>query len=75
MNNKQFEEIERPGDTALRRAVAYIESIGLTVYGPCMDLDTGDRIGANMDFDADAVVKYRTLKEKHPDIPFVEEDE
>lgn len=65
----------RPNDATLHHIVQYLEALGLTVYGPCMDLDTGYRIGALMDFDADAVVKYRALKEQHPDIPFNDEDE
>lgn len=67
--------MSRPTDMTLRRAVQYLESIGLAVYGPCMDLGTGYRTGSNMDFNVDMVVKYRALKEKQPAIPFMQEEE
>ena len=61
--------MSRPRDETLWNLVEYLASIGLTVYGPCMDLDTGDATGSCMDFDGDAVVKYRSLKEKDSSIP------
>ena len=62
--------MSRLQDKTLRNAVEYLESIGLAVYGPCMDLDTGFAYGAQMDYDADRVMKYRKLKEEQPDIPY-----
>ena len=64
----------RPSRATLHHVVHYLESIGLNVYGPCMDLDTGYRTGNCMDYDADQVVKYRKLKEKNPEVPLYDED-
>jgi hypothetical protein len=67
--------VTRPNRNTLHNVVHYLAGIGLTVYGPCMDLDTGDRLGNLMDYDADQVVKYRALKERHPDVPHDPEDD
>ena len=61
--------MSRLQDKTLRNAVEYLESIGLAVYGPHMDLDDGSTEGSCMDYDAEAVLKYRKLKERDPTIP------
>jgi hypothetical protein len=53
----------RPNDSTLRRVVAYLDSIGLRVYGSAVDLSTGEQESACMDYDPDAVVQYRQLYE------------
>jgi hypothetical protein len=53
----------RPQNNTLAQMVRYLESIGLSVYGPCIDLQTGYRYGACMDYDAERVLRYRKLHE------------
>lgn len=55
--------MSRPQARTIRAVVEHLESIGLAVYGPCLDLDDGERQGANMDYDADQVLRYRYLHE------------
>lgn len=68
--------LELASDTyTIKRIVTLLESQGLAVYGPCVDLDTGMLIGANMDYDADQVLKYLNMKEKYSNFPFTEDEE
>jgi hypothetical protein len=53
--------IKQPRASTVKRIVEHLESIGLGVYGPHIDLSDGELTGANMDFDADQVLRYRTL--------------
>lgn len=54
----------RPQDRTIRQVVAYLESMGLGVYGPNTDLSDGELRGGFMDLSGDEVVKYRKLHEK-----------
>lgn len=67
--------LSNPRVETVRRVVDYLESIGLAVYGPAMDLQTGEATGANMDYDSEDVVQYRKLRAKNPDIPFYPEED
>lgn len=46
----------------LRKVVNYLQDeLGLSVYGPCVNLDSGYQYAAHMDYSADDVVKLRAL--------------
>ena len=51
----------RPTKQTIEDIVQWLSDEGLTVYGPAIDLNTGDRVGSCMDYDADAIVRARDL--------------
>jgi hypothetical protein len=53
----------RPQDKTLKNVVQYLEDIGLSVYGPNVDLESGIRFHALRDFNPEEVIKYRKLYE------------
>lgn len=55
----------RPNDQTLLKVIKYIESLDLCVYGPMTDLETGEEMPSNRDFDAEDVIKYRKLVENN----------
>lgn len=54
----------RPQTRKLREVVEYLESIGLHVYGPNVDLDTRKKGPALRDFSAQEVLWYRRILEE-----------
>jgi hypothetical protein len=56
--------VKRPQTNTLANVVRYLYSIGLEVSGPCIDFDTGERIGDRLSYDSKRVLKYRKLHEK-----------
>ena len=75
-NTRKTKMPTHPSRPTIRKVVEYLESIGLNVYGPCIDLNTGYQIGNNMDYDAEQVLRYQHLKRLYPDMPFTDpEDE
>lgn len=48
----------RPRTDLLLNVVNYLESIGLQVYGPCMDLEDGQGFYGNMDFNSKDVITF-----------------
>lgn len=54
----------RPHADTIRKVVEHLESIGLEVAGPNVNLETGQRFPAMRNYDGDEVVKYRQLVEK-----------
>lgn len=59
-----FEMDYRPRNNTLRNVVNYLESIGLEIMGPCVDLETGIRFAAHRNFNAEQTVQYRKLYEQ-----------
>ena len=67
--------MKEPTARELRRWVRYIESLGLSVYGPCVDLDTGIQYGACTDYGPDQVVKMRSLVRRGIEIRSSQDDD
>ncbi len=53
----------RPNNKTIRKVIEYLESVGLSVYGQCADLDAGVLYQSNMDYGADDVLKYIKVKD------------
>lgn len=49
----------KPQNKTIRNVVKHLEILGLSVYGPNMDVDTGQEFCALMDYSADDVIKRR----------------
>lgn len=52
----------KPRNKTISNVVDYLQKNGLSVYGPCADLDSGKLDYGNMDYDSEDVIKY--LKRK-----------
>lgn len=53
--------MSEPSPKTIKRVVEYLESIGLSVYGPMTTLATGAQYCGCRDFSPDAVLVYRKL--------------
>jgi hypothetical protein len=51
----------KPKTGTIVAVVQYLESVGLQVYGPYIDLESGEYGGCCMDFDTAAIRKYLRL--------------
>ncbi len=59
----QFTQGKRPSPTAIKEAVAYLETLGLTVYGGFVDLTDGEQGPGCRDYDAEQILQLRKLHE------------
>lgn len=62
----------RPQNKTLRQVIEHLESIGLSVYGPNVDVETGLLYHSLKDYNAEDAIKYRRLYE-HDEIEDSEE--
>ena len=61
----QFTEGKRPSPTAIKEAVAFLDGLGLSVYGPNVDLVDGEVMYGCRDYDAEDIIKLRKFTELH----------
>lgn len=54
-----------PSPATIRRVVDYLENtLGLTVYGACRDVEADYDYGGCMDYDADTILAWRKTVRK-----------
>lgn len=56
--------MRRPTRKTIETVLAHLQSLDLSVYGPNMDVDTGEELEALMDYTADDIIKRRKHIEK-----------
>lgn len=54
----------RPTRKTIQQVLEHLQQLGLSVYGPGMDTNTGEEIGALMDYEVDDIIKRRKHIEK-----------
>lgn len=55
----------RPRDEMLLKVIKYLESIGLEIMGPGVNLDSGEQFAANRNFNAKQTITYRRMYERN----------
>lgn len=50
-----------PANKTIRKVVEYLASLNLSIYGQCMNTETGQLFESFMDYDADDIIKLRAL--------------
>lgn len=53
----------KPRNKTIRTVIEYLESQGLEIMGPYVDLETGQQYGGNMTLNADDAIKFIQLDE------------
>lgn len=56
--------MRRPPTKTIRRVFEWLEEYDMSVYGPCVDLETGQEIGGNMDVNFRQAIKLAELLRK-----------
>lgn len=56
--------MSRPTNKTILNIIKYLNDIGLSIYGPNIDVDTGELFDSLRDYDPESVVKFRELYEK-----------
>ena len=62
--------MKRPTDTEIRKVVKWLEEeLGLSIYGPCIDLKNFVEHPAHMDYTVKDILRYDKLWQKYPEGP------
>ena len=55
--------MRRPKEQTIENVVFWLESIGIGLYGPHMNTETGEELGSMMDYDTEEAIKrYEHIK-------------
>lgn len=53
-----------PNKKTVIKVISWLEHHGLSIYGPCVDIETGQEFPSLMDYNADSAIKYIKLLRK-----------
>lgn len=60
-------EKRRPPTKTIKRVVEWLESQGLSIYGPNVNLEHGFQYPSCRDYDFEAIMKLAALNKRYPD--------
>lgn len=65
MNMLPTTRYRRPNNKTISRVIAYLNTLGIDLYGQCIDLDTGETFTGLMDYNEEDVFKLMKLVQKN----------